>query len=124
MSSLPAPVARFLDAVEARDLDALLDCFVDGATYAYAMPMPALVGREAIGSMFGALFADASAARFEIVGFAVDGESVWTERVDRFTFGGRDVGIECMGVFELSGDRIRAVRDYVDMATWRERKGS
>ena len=122
--SLPTPVTAFLAALERRDLDAVLDCFTPDASYAYAMPLPPLVGREAIAGMFGKLLAEADAVRWDVVASTVDGERVWTERVDRFTFDGRDVAIECAGLFELAEGRICAVRDYVDMATWRERKGS
>ena len=122
--SLPPALAGFLAALERRDLDGVLDQFTADATYAYAMPLPALVGRDAIGAMFGKLLVDAEAVRWDIVGYSVDGDRVWTERIDRFTFAGRDVAIECMGVFELADGRIRAVRDYVDMETWRERKGA
>lgn len=122
--SLPTPVTAFLAALERRDLDAVLDCFTPDASYAYAMPLPPLVGREAIAGMFGKLLAEADAVRWDVVASTVDGDRVWTERVDRFTFDGRDVAIECAGLFELAEGRICAVRDYVDMATWRERKGS
>lgn len=126
--SLPTPVTAFLAALERRDLDAVLDCFTADASYAYAMPLPALEGREAIAGMFGPLLADAEAIRWDIVGSSTentaDGARIWTERIDRFTFAGREVAIECAGVFELADGRIRAVRDYVDMATWRERKGA
>lgn len=122
--SLPTPVTAFLAALERRDLDAVLDCFTPDASYAYAMPHPAVVGRDAISAMFGKLLTEADAVRWDVVASTVDGDRVWTERVDRFTFGGRDVAIECMGLFELAEGRIAAVRDYVDMATWQERKGS
>jgi limonene-1,2-epoxide hydrolase len=122
--SLPAPLVEFLAAVEARDVAALAACFTEDATYAYAVPLPPLVGRDAILAMFGPLLADTESAMFEIVGYSVDGDRVWTERIDRFTFGGREVFIECAGVFELTGGKITAVRDYVDMGTWRERKNA
>ena len=122
--SLPTPVTAFLAALERRDLDAVLDCFTPDASYAYAMPHPPLLGREALGVMFGKLLTEAEAVRWDVVASTVDGDRVWTERVDRFTFGGREVAIECMGLFELVEGRIATVRDYVDMATWQERKGS
>jgi limonene-1,2-epoxide hydrolase len=119
---MPAALTEFLAAVENRDVEALGACFTDDATYAFAVPLPPMVGRDAILGLFGPLLNDIESARFEIVGYTVDGDRVWTERIDRFVFAGREVFIECAGVFELAGGRIRAVRDYVDMATWRERK--
>ncbi len=120
--SLPPVLVGFLAALERRDLDGVLDCFTADATYAYAVPHAPLNGRDAIGAMFGPLLQDTDAVRWDVVGFSVDGDRVWTERIDRFTFAGREVAIECMGVFELADGKIRSVRDYVDMATWRERK--
>ncbi|WP_293773949.1 nuclear transport factor 2 family protein [Sporichthya sp.] len=122
---MPAVLEDFFAAIEKRDVEAMSACFTEDATYATAVPLPALVGREAIVTMFGSLLGAVGSARFEIVGYTVDGDRVWTERIDHFTFGDRPVAIECMGVFELvEGDRIKAVRDYVDMNTWRERKGA
>ena len=121
--TLPPVLDEFLTAVEKRDAEALSACFTEDATYATAVPLPALVGREAIVSMFGGLLNQVSAARFEILGSTVDGDRVWTERIDHFVFGDRPVSIEVMGIFELADGRISAVRDYVDMNTWRERKG-
>jgi limonene-1,2-epoxide hydrolase len=122
--SLPAALTDLLAAVEKRDADALGDCFTADATYATAVPLPPLVGREAIVALFSGLFSQVGSARFEVLGYSVDGDRVWTERIDHFTFGERPVSIEVMGVFELAGGKIVAVRDYVDMNTWRERKNS
>ena len=120
---MPSILEEFLTAVEKRDPEALAACFAEDATYATAVPLPALVGRDAIATMFGGLLGQVSAARFEILGHAVDGDRVWTERIDHFVFGEKPVSIEVMGVFELADGKISAVRDYVDMNTWRERKG-
>ena len=122
--SLPPVLDEFLAAIEKRDVEAVRACFTEDATYATAVPLPALVGRDAIVKLFGQLLGQVGSARFEILAYAVDGDRVWTERIDHFTFGDRPVSIEVMGIFELDGDRIKAVRDYVDMNTWRERKGS
>jgi limonene-1,2-epoxide hydrolase len=89
--TLPAVLDEFLVAVEKRDAHALGACFADDATYATAVPLPAMTGREAIGKMFRGLLSQVSAAHFEILTYSVDGDPV---------------------------------RDYVDMNTWRERKGS
>ena len=122
--TLPAVLGDFLAAIEKRDVSALEACFTEDATYATAVPLPALVGRDAIVKLFGQLLGGVSSASFEILGHSVDGDRVWTERIDHFVFDDKPVSIECMGIFELEGDRIKAVRDYVDMNTWRERKGS
>ncbi len=42
--------------------------------------------------------------------------TVLNERTDRFKIGGRWVEAGVMGVFEFEGDKIKAWRDYFDMA--------
>ena len=104
--SLPPVLEDLLAAVEKRDANSLGDCFTEDASYATAVPLPALVGRGAIVTMFSGLFSQVASARFEIVGYTVDGDRVWTERIDHFTFGDRPVSIEVMGVFELAGGKM------------------
>ena len=41
-----------------------------------------------------------------------------TERVDKFSLGGKNVELPVMGVFELTDGKISAWRDYFDMAAW------
>lgn len=74
--------------------------------------------------MFDGLFQKAEKVRWDVVSATAADDRVWLERVDRFWFDGREVTIECAGVFELADGRIREVRDYVDMQTWRDRRGT
>lgn len=120
--TLPPPVSAFLDAVGRRDTDAVLACFTEDATYAYAVPLPELSGRQAIDGMFRPLLEGAERVQWDVVSTVQDGERVWVERVDRFWYDGREVPIECTGLFELDGERIRSVRDYCDLQTYRSRK--
>jgi limonene-1,2-epoxide hydrolase len=122
--TLPAPLTRFLSAIADRDADAVAECFTSDAVYAFAVPHPPVAGREAIRTMFAGLLDAADQARWDVVTSVTDGERVWIERVDRFWFDGREVPIECVGIVELDGDRIRAVRDYVDLQSWRTRRES
>jgi limonene-1,2-epoxide hydrolase len=59
---------------------------------------------------------------------SIAAQHFWVERIDRFWFNANpdaEVGIECMGVFDLAPDgRIAAIRDYVDMTAWRSRKAA
>ena len=54
---------------------------------------------------------------------AVRGNLVFTERVDRFTMGGRKIDLPVAGVFEIRNGKIAAWRDYFDMATWQRSAG-
>ncbi len=117
-------VRRFLDAVEARDCDAVADCFTTSATYANIPHAPA-VGPAAIRAVFERILPRCDQVRWDLVSSAYDGARAWLERVDRFWIGGREYAIECNGVFTVDPGqaRLRDVRDYVDLATWRSRLG-
>jgi limonene-1,2-epoxide hydrolase len=43
---------------------------------------------------------------------------VLNERVDSFIVNGRPVVVPVAGVFEISGGKIKAWRDYFDLATY------
>ncbi|MFN2536930.1 MAG: nuclear transport factor 2 family protein [Mycobacteriales bacterium] len=122
--TLPAVASAFLTALQERDVPAVLRCLHDDATYAYAVPLPALRGKDAIGAMLKELLDEAEAVRWDVVAASLDGERLWWERVDRFWFDGREVAIECAGVVEVRDGLIAELRDYVDLQTWRERKGA
>ena len=57
-------------------------------------------------------------AEFEIVTLAVDGNRVFTERIDRLVVQGKRVELPVAGVFEIDGDgKISVWRDYFDLAS-------
>ena len=63
-------------------------------------------------------------AEFEIKALACTAGTVLTERVDRFLLNGRKVELPVMGAFEVGPDgKIRAWRDYFDLATWTKQAG-
>ncbi len=55
-------------------------------------------------------------AEMEIRHLLADDNIVMTERIDRFTFDGRQVAASIMGVFEVADGKITAWRDYFDMS--------
>jgi limonene-1,2-epoxide hydrolase len=57
--------------------------------------------------------------RWEIVNLAVQGNTVLTERVDRFVKHGKPIALEGMGIFEIERGLIRVWRDYFDLAGYR-----
>jgi limonene-1,2-epoxide hydrolase len=123
---VPVPIADFLAAVARRDPAALESCLTADAAYHICVPAPPVVGRRAVVEVFARIFAETSACRWDVASHATvvgDGwERAYVERVDRFWFDGREAAIECLGVFELEAGLIREVRDYVDLATWRQRR--
>jgi len=55
---------------------------------------------------------------WEIRNLVASGDLVFCERVDRTDVGGRHVDLPLVGVFEIENGRIRAWRDYFDLATY------
>jgi limonene-1,2-epoxide hydrolase len=123
-AGLPPVIDEFLDAVEKRDPVAVAQCFTEDGAYWFAVPQPPVVGRETIQSVFARVLGEVDRVVWDVVTSAVDGDRVWLERLDRFSFRGREAAIECIGLFELDGDRIRVVRDYCDMSTWQTRRAA
>lgn len=117
-------VRGFLDAVESRDCDAVAACFTEAARYAN-VPHPPVVGPAGVRALFARILPRCERVRWDVVSSAYEGRLAWLERVDRFWIAGREYAIECNGVFTVDdpGTRLVEVRDYVDLATWRERLG-
>jgi limonene-1,2-epoxide hydrolase len=115
-------ILDFCAAFARRDVDELLGYFTEDAIY-HNMPMDPVTGREAIRALLEAFVNPAEAIDFEVRHMAGDGDVVFTERVDRFNLGGRQIALPVAGVFELRDGKIAAWRDYFDMATWTRQAG-
>lgn len=119
MTEIPADPVAVVASLEAawaaRDVDAIMDHFHDDAAY-HNMPMELAVGRDAIREAIAGFVGMAESIVFETRNQVVDGAMVMNERVDTFVIGGNPVAIPVMGVFEIDAGRIRAWRDYFDMA--------
>jgi limonene-1,2-epoxide hydrolase len=119
----PETVVRdFCAAWGRRDIGALLAYFTDDAVY-HNMPMAPVTGRDGIREILNLFVPPSESIAFEIRHVAVRGELVFTERVDRFTIGGRTVELPVAGVFEVRDGRIAAWRDYFDLGTWQRASG-
>lgn len=119
-----ATVARFLDAVAARDADAAGACFAPGAPYAN-MPHPPVFGPAGVAGLLAPILARSERVRWDLVSASYAPTRAWLERVDRFWIDGREYAIECNGVAEVdpAAGLITAFRDYVDLSVWRGRLG-
>ena len=111
-------VRRFCEAFSRRDPNEILEFFSEDAVY-HNMPMPPVQGKPGIKSVLDMFLKPAESVEFIILNIA-EGEdgAVLTERVDKFSLGGKNVELPVMGVFELTGGKISAWRDYFDMAAW------
>jgi limonene-1,2-epoxide hydrolase len=108
-------VTDFCEAVPRRDVEELLGFFTEDAVY-HNIPIAPVRGHEAIGTTLRGFLDPATHAEFELRAIAESGGVVLTERVDRFTIGGKTIELPVMGAFEVDSDgKIRAWRDYFDL---------
>ena len=115
-------VRRWLDAVEAQDVDAVLACFAADGSW-QNVPGPPAVGRDAIRSMLATILERSERVAWDIVTESYSDNRAWVERVDRFFIDGAEYAVQCNGVLEIdtSVGLITELRDYVDLSEWRSR---
>ncbi|MEZ4333766.1 MAG: limonene-1,2-epoxide hydrolase family protein [Myxococcota bacterium] len=117
MASHSDIVDRFIAAWARKDVDQIMSFFTPDAVYINVPIEPPNVGQEMIRKTIEGFVGMAEAVEFRV---HHQGESpsgvVLNERTDRFKINGRWVEAGVMGVFEFDGDRIKAWRDYFDMA--------
>ena len=110
-------IDRFIAAWSKKDVDLIMSFFTPDAIYINVPIDPPNVGHEMIRKTIEGFVGMAEAVEFRV---HHQGESskgiVLNERTDRFKIGGRWVEAGVMGVFEFDGDKIKAWRDYFDMA--------
>ena len=111
-------VRAVLSAWERRDTRFILDHFTDDAVY-HAMPLPPIVGRAELEGWVKS-FEGVPPGRLEILNQAATGGVVMNERVDRITIQGTEVTLAICAVFEVVDGRIRAWREYFDLAGLRK----
>lgn len=115
---MPTPesvVRDFCNAFSKCDVDLLLDFFAEDAVY-HNIPIAPVEGRAAIGATLKQFLDPNGSAEFEVKNLSVSGNTVLTERVDRFTIQGKQVALPVMGTFEVDANgKISAWRDYFDM---------
>jgi limonene-1,2-epoxide hydrolase len=110
-------VRSFCEAWSRRDSAELAGYFTEDAIY-HNIPMQPLRGRQAIAAFIEQFLHESSAADFEIRHLVSGGDTVMTERVDRFQAGDGRIELPVAGVFELRDGKISAWRDYFDLQTW------
>jgi limonene-1,2-epoxide hydrolase len=109
-------VRRLVEAINAHDLDAMVDCFADGyVNETPAHPMRDFTGNEQVRTNWGQIFGRIPDVHAEVVRSVLDGRLVWTEwdmagtRADGVPFAMRGVVI-----FGIDDDRISSARFYLE----------
>ncbi len=110
-------VTAFCKAWSSRDVDQILSYFTEDAVY-HNMPMPPMEGKPAIKTILQQIVSPTTWIEWETLNIAEAGNIVFTERLDRFEMGGKKVELPVAGVFEIENGKIKAWRDYFDMAAW------
>jgi len=110
-------VRRFCAAFSRRDTGEILGFFTEEAVY-HNMPMPPVRGKAAIRTVLDMFLKPSESVEFVILHIAAEGDTVLTERLDRFAMGSKKVELPVCGVFEIEDGKVAAWRDYFDMATW------
>jgi limonene-1,2-epoxide hydrolase len=109
-----ALVRAFLRAWEERDSGFIADCFTDDAVY-HAVPLAPIAGKDAVVEWVRG-FDDTPPGRLEVHHQVASNTLVMNERTDRITLNGKPVVLPICAVFEIRDGRIRAWREYFDLA--------
>lgn len=118
MGNTPTEIIRdFCLAFSRMDVDELMAYFTGDAVY-HNMPGPPAQGSAAVRATIARFLGGWQQTAWEILNIAADGNTVFAERVDRTVAGGKSIDLPVVGVFELEGGKIKAWRDYFDLATY------
>jgi len=111
-------VTEFCNAWPRKNVDELLGFFTDDAVY-HNIPLEPAKGKAAIRGVINTFLPMAKSLEFKILKTASNGNVVFNERVDVFDLGnGKTISLPVAGVFEVTGSKISAWRDYFDMAMY------
>ena len=111
-------VTDFCNAFPRKNIDELLGFFTDDAVY-HNIPLEPAKGKAAIRGVINTFLPMAKSLHFKVLKSASSGNVVFNERVDVFDLGnGKTISLPVAGVFEVTGSKISAWRDYFDMAMY------
>lgn len=109
-------VDAFLASMAALDYDTALTHVTDDVVYTN-LPMGTVRGPDGIRSVLGPFFAPTIRNEWIILNTAVNGDTVFVERLDRHELPGGWAELPVTGVFRVSDGRIAEWREYFDLAT-------
>jgi len=115
-------IRSFIDAWSRLDPVELAAFFSEDGTY-HNMPMGPVSGRENVENLIRGFTASWTQTTWELRSLATSGNRVFAERIDRTRAGEKSVDLPCLGVFEMEAGKIKAWRDYFDLATYQRGLG-
>jgi limonene-1,2-epoxide hydrolase len=115
-------VRDFCSAWLRRDLDEILSYISDDMAY-HNIPVPPIEGRENVALIFKTFLEMMQHIDLEIVSLMVDGDKVFTERIDRMTSGDHHVDLPVGGYFVLRDNKIAVMHEYFDLSTFENQIG-
>ena len=105
------------------NIDKVMEFFTEDAVYHNMMLDPAK-GKAAVRKTIDGFMPGTTKVEFKVLTTVSAGDLVFNERVDSFVVNGRPIAVPVAGAFELTGGKIKAWRDYFDLATYmRQREG-
>jgi limonene-1,2-epoxide hydrolase len=110
-------VSEFCRVWATLDIDKVMEFFTDDAVY-HNIPLAPARGKAEIRKTIDGFMPGTTKIEFKILATASAGPLVLNERLDSFIVNGRPVAVPVAGVFEISGGKIKAWRDYFDLATY------
>jgi limonene-1,2-epoxide hydrolase len=111
-------VHDFCNVCPKGNLDEIMAFFTEDAVY-HNIPMDAAKGKAAIRAVINTFLPAAKKIEFKILKTAAAGNVVFNERVDIFDLkDGKHISLPVAGVFEVTGGKISAWRDYFDLAMY------
>jgi limonene-1,2-epoxide hydrolase len=107
-------VRAFLAAWERRDTTYILDHLADDCVY-HSIPLTPIVGKAAV-SEWVVSFEQKPPGRLEVHHQVASDTIVMNERTDAIMLNGKPVTLRICAVFEVEDDRVKAWREYFDLA--------
>jgi len=117
MSDNARIVRDFIETWPSLDVERIVAFFTDDGVY-HNMPIAPIAGRDALRAFIGAFLKDWTKTNWDVLNIVAAGDVVIAERVDHIHVGDKSVDLPCCGVFELENGKIKAWRDYFDLATY------
>ena len=115
-------IREFIKAWSRLDPEEISSYFADDGVY-HNIPTGPVSGRDNVEKLIRGFIGPWTETTWEILNIMSSGNVVIAERVDRTRAGDKSVDLPCVGVFELEGGKIKAWRDYFDLATYQRGLG-